>query len=90
MITNVIWEDPPDHVGAGHDGVIGKWEVILDQLVDRPGAWGVVASFEHPAKAYNLTRNLRRGILRGSKREGFKFMSRRHDDEWRVYGRYEP
>lgn len=90
MINTVIWEDPPDHTGAGHDGVTGKWEVVLDQLVDNPGTWGVIATFGDPSRAYNLNRNLRRGILRGSKRPGFTFRSRRAGDEWRVYGRYDP
>lgn len=81
----LTWEEPPP-VGYG---IRASYEEIARKLKARKGEWAVIGMYDKSRTAAGVANNVRKGISRHFRPEGyFESKSRTVDGEHRVYARY--
>jgi hypothetical protein len=89
-MNNVTWKDPPPRTGG--KGIAGIWLKALAPLLEEPGRWALVKSFESQQAAGSCAQSLaKRRVQIPHPDHEWEFVSRKSDngsDGADVYARY--
>lgn len=85
--AGIVWEDPYALPSRGKGGQPGRWFVILQPLMERPGFWARIKDFAAIAAASTCAHNLNRRMLNYPAGR-WRFIARTVDGVGVLYGRY--
>lgn len=82
----IVWEEPPEQT-VKRDRVDHKARAAA--LKSRPGAWGIVATYDSASIAASVAQGIRGGSTNAWKPQGaFEAKARTVEKEHRVYARF--